>query len=119
MEVVTSIADLRILRASLKPGESAGLVPTMGYLHAGHISLVEMARSQNDIVAVSIFVNPTQFGPSEDFTSYPRDPERDLHTLEEARVDWVFAPPVEEMYPPGHATYVEVREVTARLEDAA
>jgi pantoate--beta-alanine ligase len=119
MEVVTSIANFRAMRASLNPGESAGLVPTMGYLHAGHISLVEMARSQNDIVVVSIFVNPTQFGPSEDFTSYPRDRERDLHMLEEAGVDWVFAPPVEEMYPPGHSTYVEVRDVTARLEGAA
>jgi pantoate--beta-alanine ligase len=119
MQVITTISGLRALRGSLKPAETVGFVPTMGYLHAGHMSLVEMARSQNDVVAVSIFVNPAQFGPNEDFTRYPRDVERDLRMLEEAGADSVFTPPVEEIYPPGHATYVDVREVTARLEGAA
>jgi pantoate--beta-alanine ligase len=88
----------------------------MGYLHAGHISLVELARSQNTVVAVSIFVNPTQFGPKEDFSRYPRDMERDFGMLREAGVNWVFTPSVEEIYPPGFSTYVDVREVTSRLE---
>jgi pantoate--beta-alanine ligase len=90
----------------------------MGYLHAGHLSLVEMARSQNDIVVVSIFVNPTQFGPNEDLSRYPRDMERDLALLKEASVDWVFTPKAEEIYPPGYSTYIDVRKVTSRLEGA-
>src|SRR5437879_13900273 len=104
MQTVTTISDLRALRGFLRPAQTVGFVPTMGYLHAGHMSLVEMARSRNDVVAVSISVNPAQFGPGEDFTRYPRDAERDLGMLEEGGVDWVFAPPVEEVYPPGHAT---------------
>ncbi|MFL5735415.1 MAG: pantoate--beta-alanine ligase [Chloroflexia bacterium] len=119
MNLASTITDLRALRAALKPGETVGLVPTMGYLHAGHVSLVQRARLENSIVAVSIFVNPTQFGPNEDFTRYPRDMERDLRMLEDAGADWVFTPPVEEIYPPGHSTYVEVRDVTSRLEGAA
>jgi pantoate--beta-alanine ligase len=119
MVVVATIPEFRVLCTSLRERETLGFVPTMGYLHAGHMSLVEMARGQNDIVAVSIFVNPTQFGPNEDLSRYPRDMERDLGMLREAGVDWVFAPSAEEIYPPGYSTYVEVKGVTERLEGAA
>jgi pantoate--beta-alanine ligase len=116
MQVIDTISAYREARAALSPGDTVGLVPTMGYLHRGHISLVEASRRANSIVVVSIFVNPTQFGPNEDFARYPRDMDRDTALLREAGVDWVFAPSVAEIYPPGHATYVDVREVTARLE---
>jgi pantoate--beta-alanine ligase len=116
MQTVTTIAEIRALHAALAPGDTVGFVPTMGYLHPGHISLVEMARRENTVVAVSIFVNPTQFGPNEDFSRYPREPERDLAMLREAGVDWVFTPSVDEMYPQGFSTYVDVREITQRLE---
>ncbi len=119
MQVITTIQELRTHRAALSHGNTLGLVPTMGYLHRGHTSLVEMARRENELVAVSIFVNPTQFGPKEDFSRYPRDTERDLALLEEAGVAFVFMPTVEEMYPLGYSTYVDVREVTGRLEGAA
>ena len=116
MKTVTTIAEIRALHAALAPGDTVGFVSTMGYLHPGHISLVEMARRENSVVAVSIFVNPTQFGPNEDFSRYPREPERDLAMLGEAGVDWVFTPSVDEMYPQGFSTYVDVREITQRLE---
>ena len=118
MEIITTIPQLRTFRAALQQEARVGLVPTMGYLHAGHMSLVELARKHNDVVVVSIFVNPAQFGPKEDFSRYPRDIERDLRMLGEAGVDWVFMPSVEEMYPEGYSTYVDVREVTAPLEGA-
>ncbi len=98
---------------------NVGLVPTMGFLHEGHLSLVRAARSQNDHVAVSIFVNPAQFGPEEDLARYPRDEARDLALLEAEGVDVVFAPGVEEIYSRGFSTYVSVEGLTSRLEGAS
>ncbi len=116
VEVLTTIADFRKARAALHG--SLGFVPTMGFLHQGHMSLVQGARRDNDGVAVSIFVNPTQFGPNEDFSRYPRDEERDLALLSEAGVDLVLMPPVEEMYPAGATTFVDVGPMSERLEGA-
>jgi pantoate--beta-alanine ligase len=107
--VVTEIPALRqAVRGARGRGLTVGLVPTMGALHAGHLRLVETARRQNDFVVVSIFVNPTQFGPHEDFERYPRPLEQDLARCAEAGVDLVFAPPPAVMYPPGYHTFVEV-----------
>ena len=97
-------------------GRRLGLVPTMGALHEGHLSLLRAARAQCDVVAASIFVNPTQFGPQEDFGRYPRPFERDSELLRAEGVDLLFAPSVEEMYPAGAVTYVEVGELSGRLD---
>lgn len=100
MEVVTKIAQLKSIVERVKgEGKTIGLVPTMGYLHEGHLTLAKAARVENDLVIMSIFVNPTQFGPNEDFQSYPRDLERDKRLAESAGVHVIFAPSVEEMYP--------------------
>jgi pantoate--beta-alanine ligase len=96
-----------------------GLVPTMGALHEGHLSLIHEARAMCDVVVVSIFVNPTQFGPKEDFASYPRDLARDASLLAEYNVDYVFAPTVEEIYPPGASTFVVVDGLSEQLEGAS
>ena len=117
MKVVETIADLKSSR--LKLAEPVGFVPTMGYLHEGHLVLVRRAKAENSSVVVSIFVNPTQFGPQEDFNNYPRDPQRDLVMLEKEGVDIVFMPLVEEMYPPHFDNWVEVGRITERLEGAA
>ncbi|HXF51082.1 MAG TPA: pantoate--beta-alanine ligase [Dehalococcoidia bacterium] len=116
MQVATTIEEYRRLRAAMTG--TVGAVPTMGYLHDGHLALVRRARAENDHVVVSIFVNPTQFGPNEDYARYPRDPERDLAMLRAEGVDVVFMPSVEEMYPEGFATYVNVERLTERLEGA-
>jgi pantoate--beta-alanine ligase len=100
-------------------GCSIGLVPTMGALHAGHLSLVDLARRENQIVVVSIFVNPIQFGPGEDFERYPRDPERDAVLLGEAGVDAIYEPTIAAMYPPGASTRVRVGGVAEPLEGKA
>jgi pantoate--beta-alanine ligase len=101
-----------------RAGQSVGLVPTMGALHEGHLSLVRRARSQCDRVAVSIFVNPLQFGPAEDFEAYPRDSDRDLELLAKEGVDAAYLPSVDDMYPPGATTRVRVHGLDDKLEGA-
>jgi len=104
-----SVKEIReTSRAVRREGRKIALVPTMGYLHEGHVSLVRKANNRADFVVVSIFVNPTQFGPEEDFDRYPRDFERDRVICEEARVDALFCPQVEEIYPRGYSTFVEI-----------
>ena len=113
MEVIERVADLRRVRAGWG---RTGLVPTMGYLHEGHLSLLHAARPANQTVVMSLFVNPAQFGPREDLASYPRDIPRDLRLAEEAGTDVVFMPPTDEVYPPGFDTWVDVGGLTRRWE---
>jgi pantoate--beta-alanine ligase len=114
VEIIESIEALWAARRGV--GGRLGLVPTMGALHAGHLALVERARAESDVVWVTIFVNPLQFGPREDLSRYPRDLEGDLAKLAAAGVDLVFTPPLEAIYPPDFSTRVEVHGITARLE---
>jgi pantoate--beta-alanine ligase len=116
MIVVKRIKELKqLIRGAQQAGERVGLVPTMGYFHAGHLSLMQRAKGENDRVVVSLFVNPVQFGPQEDLQSYPRDLERDRALAESVGVDWLFVPEVAEMYPAGYQTYAEVTEITRGL----
>lgn len=116
MKVINTIAEMRTLRGQL--AESVGFVPTMGYLHQGHLSLVKKARVENGVVIVSIFVNPAQFGPGEDYAVYPRDTDRDLNLLQAEKTDIVFMPSAGEMYPPNFRSWVRIEGVTERLEGA-
>jgi len=116
MQIARTIAEMKALR--MKSFGSVGFVPTMGYLHDGHLALIKQARVENSVVVASIFVNPTQFGPTEDFKTYPRNTERDLAMLEKERTDIVFMPSAEEIYPEGFSSWVEVEKITDRLEES-
>lgn len=116
MRVIDTVSEMQ-QQANLwrREGRIIGFVPTMGYLHEGHLALMRCAKERSDRVVVSVFVNPTQFAPGEDFERYPRDLDRDLGLMASEGVDAVFAPSVKEMYPEGYQTYVEVEEVTRPL----
>ncbi|MDX1387866.1 MAG: pantoate--beta-alanine ligase [Acidobacteriota bacterium] len=117
MDIVRrAYAIKEITREARERGQKVGLVPTMGYLHDGHFSLVRRVKERSDIVIVSIFVNPTQFGENEDFDQYPRDLTRDADLCIAEGVDYIFAPETEEIYPPGNRTFVEVEGLSKVLE---
>ena len=107
MEVIKTVQEMATMSRQWVTHGDVGFVPTMGYLHEGHLSLVQRARKENSLLVASIFVNPTQFSPQEDLERYPRDLARDLHLLEAEGVDKVFVPPTDQIYPPGFVTYVE------------
>ena len=116
MEVITSIEEIQELALRLeKEGKKIGFVPTMGYLHDGHLSLIDLIRERSDVLILSIFVNPTQFGAGEDLEKYPRDMERDLALCRERKVDYVFAPKPDDIYPEGASTYVSEEGVSQGL----
>ncbi len=113
MKIIESPAEMqRLADAARLRGDKIALVPTMGYLHEGHLSLMREGRRRASVLAVSLFVNPTQFGPNEDLAAYPRDMQRDCRLMESIPVDLLFAPQAQAMYPPGAQTWVEVTEVT-------
>lgn len=117
IHILNSIAEVRkALAPHRRQHQRIGFVPTMGYLHEGHLSLIRKAREECDIVVVSIFVNPTQFGPSEDYEKYPRDLDRDTSLAESVGTDYLFVPSVEELYPAGFQTWIEVTELSKKFE---
>jgi pantoate--beta-alanine ligase len=118
VKVARTIDELRALLEPLDIGFTTGLVPTMGAFHEGHLSLFRAAREEQDTVVASVFVNPSQFGPNEDLARYPRDEARDLEQAEAEGVDYVFAPAVDELYPRGYQTWVDVEELGSVLEGA-
>jgi len=116
MKIFNRIDEIKsYLRQKQKEDRTIGFVPTMGYLHEGHLSLIRRAKDENDIAIVSIFVNPTQFGPNEDYETYPRDLDRDVRLAEEAGASVIFAPEVKEMYPDGYKTFIEVTDLSETL----
>lgn len=116
MEIITTVSEMKSkIRALREEGKEIGLVPTMGYLHRGHLSLVKRSVSENDITVCSIFVNPLQFGPKEDLNTYPRDFEKDAKLLKESNCDFIFYPSVEEMYSDDFSTIVSVKGITDKL----
>ncbi|HEB13490.1 MAG TPA: pantoate--beta-alanine ligase [candidate division CPR3 bacterium] len=120
MKIIKKIREMqRKADRARRKGKIIGLVPTMGYFHEGHLSLMREARKNSDLLVVSIFVNPTQFGPKEDFKSYPRNLKRDLKLAKEIGVDVIFTPDVKEIYPKGFLTYVDVGEIGSILEGAS
>lgn len=120
MEIIQRLSQMKeVSRKARSDGKVIGFVPTMGYLHEGHLSLVREARKMADVVVVSIFVNPTQFGPTEDLNRYPRDVTRDAEMLTAEKVDYIFLPKTEDMYPETSRTFVKVRELSDILEGAS
>ena len=116
MIIIKTIKEIKdIISNNKKQGKTVGFVPTMGFLHEGHLSLIRTAKKENDLVVVSIFVNPTQFGVGEDFESYPRDLDSDARLSESEGADIIFCPSISEMYPESYQTYVEVIEITNKL----
>lgn len=117
IQTIKTIDEIRSIVKSVKSsGKTIGLVPTMGYLHNGHLSLVKQSKLKNDVTIVSIFVNPTQFGPTEDLQKYPRDIERDTQMLDNEGVDYIFLPDAKEIYPDDFETYVEVTRISKKQE---
>jgi pantoate--beta-alanine ligase len=115
MRIIETVKEMQEVADELRKDKKIGFVPTMGYLHEGHLSLVKKAREISDIVVVSIFVNPTQFGPSEDLAKYPRDFKRDRDLLDREKTDIIFFPDVTDIYPERYSTYVQVRELEEHL----
>lgn len=115
MVVVKNIDEMKKICRELRKEKTIGFVPTMGYLHEGHLSLVRRSKKENDITVVSIFVNPTQFGPNEDYNSYPRNLNRDASLLEKEDVDYVFIPEIEQMYPKDYSTYINEEKLSRHL----
>ncbi|MDD5245388.1 MAG: pantoate--beta-alanine ligase, partial [Syntrophorhabdaceae bacterium] len=115
MKTITTVKEMQAVSDQLRKDKKIAFVPTMGYLHEGHLALVRKARELGDIVAASIFVNPTQFGPKEDLAKYPRNFDRDAQLLDREKTDIIFYPDAREMYPEGYSTYIEVRKLQDHL----